>query len=304
MSSATHLPAGSILVADNDSYWYCCGSWTFRGINNALPSILAYVPESPQFPRRTQQKFLNVGGKRLLKVFGQPFHLYRMYYSAMSDLFEGPTFGKIAFLSMDRVVDIRNPRYFAKQYILQQPEGKILLELCEYLDIAVDDIGVGGSSLMFGKPIRRDEIDIAIYGKQASYKAFERIEQAYETRLFIRSPYRYFPFCFKGIWFDPHFSEGIGETNILDGASVKLIGRVSNVEITVSNAKEGIFYPSIYKTNSDKRLISLRAGHVGLFKNEQKISFESLSLIEVEWGSTEREELYAVLEDEWGQIEH
>lgn len=275
-------------------------------MENVVPCILAYVPETPQFKKKEQQKTVQLYGKNFLKAFGQPYSLYQeLYYPAMGYLIQENTLGKIAFLPKNKIITAYNPQQFAREYVTNiQPEGNILLECCDYLGITLDNIGVGGSSLLFGKPVKRHEIDIAIYGKQACYRAFERIEQGYKKGIFIKSPYRYFPFCFKGIWFDPHFSEGFDEENCFHKVCIEEINKISNVTIQIDNATRSIFYPAIYEVNSDQKLISLRAGHVGLFKVGQIVKFSSLSLLKLRWSNGQQEIVYAILEDEWGEIEH
>lgn len=295
---------GSIIRAENNSIWYCCGSWLPNEIEKALPCILAYVPDDETFPSVRNQKFIEVSGSRYLKVFGQQLSVYRgLYYPAVSNLIERETFGKVSFLLTKYIKEVKDPHSFTKHYIEKVPsDGKALTSLCRILGITLNDIGITGSSLMLEEPIKRHELDVGIYGRKKSKRAYETIQEGLASGVFIKaSDFHHLPFYYQNVQFDPQFGESAYDLNPFDGSTIVLQQEVNNVRIAITESPDSIFFPAIYETDSLK-LISFRPGQRAFFKPGQEVFFDKINLAKIHWNNEIEEKAFIVVNDETGKI--
>lgn len=295
-------PYGSILRADDGTYWYACGTWRLRDVPAGIPGILAYAPIGGRFPVHEGQKTLNVSGTNLAKISNQPLGVYQtVYLPAVADLLGGPRFGRLVLLQESRVVENRNPRPCAQSFVAGLPhEGAIVRDLCRRLEVALEDIGVWGSTLMFARPVVRHELDLVIYGRAQSTHAFEcLVNGAGGDKLVldgVLGPCA--PFRFDGLVVDLFFDPGDAERPCLDGASIRPITKLRNQTISIEDDTDALFYPAIYRT-STLRLLSFRPAHARrFFRRGNRIRFDEISLIEVTWRSGSRENAFGVLDYE------
>lgn len=306
MATISPYKSGSVLLAENGTYWYSCGPWRIQNFPNSIPSILAYAPENEKFIKHNNQKTLSKGEQTLLKIFGRPFQEYTdSYIVHMQGMIESFTLGRVAFLPKERIIEVNDPKDFTKHFISNSPrQGRVLLELIDLLQIPLKNIGISGSSLVLMKPVERHEIDLCVYGKTESRRIFTLLEE-YRKREIVRdrpNPELHLPFSYNGVLFDPQFAEGEYERGHLDGVNIRFIKKLSDIQVSIYNTVDAIFYPPIYQTTEGRRLISFRPGHRGLFREGQTVQFQSISLIELSYPNMEKETVFAVLEDEWGTI--
>ncbi len=301
-------PYGSILRTANGAHWYTGGTWRLMNHPSCLPSILAYAPVGDQFPLRPNQKTLDLNGVTLVKVSNQPLDVYSsVYLPPVRDLITGPRFGRLVFLDEQHVVEVRDPRQFARQFISRlQPEGAIVADLCRRLGVNPEtDIGIWGSCLMFDEPVRRHEIDILIYGQDLSYRAYERMLTAMLGREFQMDPQLGIcsAFCYKGTTIDLFFAMESQLVHPLHKARIRVLGKLFAEEITIEDTGEALFYPALYTTSTGKRLLSFRPAHSRrFFRQGSKLRFESISVGEIDWSSGSKEEFYGILDYETGQF--
>lgn len=299
---------GSILRVDDGTYWYTCGSWRLSDAPSGIPSILAYAPAGDLFPLHENQKTLHVHGTTLVKVSNQPLDIYEtVYLPAVADMIYDRRFGRLVFLQESRVVEVRSPRRQAVPFVSTLvPEGALVGELCHRLGLTVADIGIWGSTLMFDEPVRRHEVDVVIYGREQSYRAYERmtgggVDPAHlvvDAQLGLCTVFRY-----KGVPVDLFFDPGDEEEHALHGASIRVVGKVSNQTMTIHDTTEALFYPPMYVTSHDKRLLSFRPAHSRrFFKQGCQIRFASISVVEIDWPCGSTESAYAVLTYERGEF--
>lgn len=297
-------PFGSLLWTDNNIYWYTCGSWRLGDHPFGIPSIIAYAPAGQKFPIQKNQKTIDINNKTFIKVSNQPLSVYKdVYLSKVKDMINGPQFGRLVFLSSDRVIKITKPGGFVTPFVQNiSPEGQILKELCGLLHVSLKDVGIWGSSLIFKQPVRRHEIDVVIYGRENCEEAFRLLaETSLCSEDLILDPEEGVctQFSYKGINFDLFYDLGDKEPHLLDGAKIKISGILKNEFMTITDTTEGLYYPSIYVTNTGLRLISFRPAHSRrFFKTGQKLLFKSVSQIEIIQASGKRETSYGVLDYE------
>lgn len=299
---------GSILKADNGTYWYTCGAWRLRDMPSGIPSILAYAPESSLFPRVENQKTIDLDGIQLVKVSNQPLDVYsNRYLPGVASMIFARRFGRLVFLDESRIVEVRSPRRFAKPFLSQlRPEGGIVAELLRELGVTWENIGIWGSSLLFDKPVLRHEIDVVIYGREHSNRAFERTQDGsidphdltLDPSLGLCTVFRY-----RGVAIDLFFDAGATDDHPLYGADIQVIRQLSNEEIVVQDDTDALYYPSTYWTTTGRRLLSFRPVHSRrFFRPGSRIRFDSISLIAITWPTGEQETAYGVLNYEQGQI--
>lgn len=239
VSFPPHALIGSIIRSSDGSFWYCCGSWTVNGVKDALPCILSYIPVDESM-ELAEQKSLELNGQKYLKVFGQSISSYRITYLPMvQDLVEKENLGKVSFLSTKYVQEIKDPHSFTPAYLDKIPkDGEALRNLCKLIEVGIDDIGITGSSLMFGQPVKRHELDFGIYGREKSRRADEVLEKARISGVITNaSDYHHLPFHYEGVVFDPQFGEMDGEVNPIDGARIEIIREISDLNVIIDRRK-------------------------------------------------------------------
>src|SRR3989344_631116 len=164
LETVPNLPSvliGSILHSVDGSYWYCCGSWKINDMTEVVPCILSYIPDQGRYPIMPGQKTIDVNGIRYVKVFGQHlFHCRETYYRDIEGITECERLGKVSFLKTKYIDEVKDPHAFVSVYINCIPrDGEAIRDLCQLLEINIEDIGITGSSLLFGQPVRRHELD-------------------------------------------------------------------------------------------------------------------------------------------------
>lgn len=294
---------GSIIRSTDGSFWYCCGSWTVNDVKDALPCILSYVP-ADRHTEQTRQKSLELHGQKYLKVFGQPLSSYRDTYLSMVEGFvEKESLGKVSFLPIKHIQEIKDPHSFTSTYINKIPkDGKALRNLCRLIEVDINDVGITGSSLMFGEPVKRHELDFGIYGREKSRRAYEILEEARRSNVITSaSDYHHLPFYYEGVVFDPQFGEAKGEVNPINGAKIEIVGEISNLFMTIKKSPDAIFFPAVYGISGNRRLVSFRPGQRDFFKTGQNIRFDSMSVANITTvgGS---EEVFLAINDETASI--
>lgn len=301
----TDIIPGCVLRTYDGSFWYCIGNWKPKGLHGVVPCVLGYVPEGERFPAVENQKRLRANGHDLLKIFGQPIGTIRTFLAQMGDFIEPLTLGRIVFLDTRNVVEVHNPKDFVRPFVEQiRPEGDLLIELCEHFGLDLDDIGIGGSSLMFRSPQRRPEIDFVIYDRKKSLRTVKAIFDGRANGLFADEWLGNFflPFRYKSIWFDPQPCTAAEERDVLDGAELQVVGREERPVLEITENEESIFMPALYGTAGGRRLITFRPGQRAYFRTGQKVGFDSLSVVDVRWSDGREETLYGVLDEEFGTV--
>ncbi len=299
-----HAFIGSIVRSTDESFWYCCGSWTVNGVKDAIPCILSYVP-AERHTERTGQKTLELNGQRYLKAFGQPLASYReTYLPAVQSLIENETLGKVVFLSMRHIQEIKDPHAFVPIYMGKIPkDSEALNKLCKLIEVSIDDIGITGSTLMFGDPVKRHELDFGIYGRDKSKRAYKILEAVRKSGVIVSaSDYHHLPFIYEGVEFDPQFGEKKGELNPIDGAKIEVTGGVENLNMIIKESVDAIFFPAIYETEEGRRLVSFRPGQRAFFKTDQRVCFKSMSVANITTADGKCEEVFLAINDESADV--
>jgi len=248
---------------------------------------------------------LDVNGSHYLKVFGQPLSVCReTYYKDIENLTESERLGKVSFLKTKYIDEVKDPHSFVSTYASYIPkDGEAIHDLCNLLEINIEDVGITGSSLMFGQPVKRHELDFGIYGIEKSRRAFQIIEEGRKNGLFpSSSDYHHLPFLYKSVEFDPQFGENGQEDNPMENSKMEISDVVNNVSFTVLESPDSIFFPAIYETSAGMKLVSFRPGQRAYLRPGQDVNFESLSLVNMKWANGMNEQVLAVLNDESGTV--
>jgi len=299
--------AGSVLVSSEGTIWYACGDWALRGIENVIPCVPAYVLKSSLPDGLTLEKQITVGRHVYAKIFG--YHglslaQHREYiFPRMNRIIHQVTVGRVAFLNRKAIEHISDPRQF-RELFLDKLEGAraTFQRLAEELRISIIDIGISGSVLAIGSPSWRHEIDFSVMGAENCSVAFHMLTENRLNGVFSKQsmPPYHMPFAFEGKWFDPHFSDTSKE-KVLNGGSITLGGSLRKVILRITDDSNGIFFPTFYGTEKGKRLLTFRPSHRGLYRNGDRVYFENLGIGVVTYASGLCEEVYLVVNEEWGE---
>jgi predicted nucleotidyltransferase len=308
MTKWNDTPYGTLLTADDGTCWYTCGSWRMVGEVSGVPAILAYVPEGSRFRRLPGQKAVDRHGVTLLKTSNRPLEEYTaVHLAAVSDLIAPRCFGRLAFLQEQRIVEIRQPGPFAARFVAEvAPEGPLVADLCHRLGLEISGIGIWGSALLFDPPVRRHETDVVIYGREASERAHRNLTRPdvdlelfeMEQHLGVCAAFRY-----RGCVFDLFYDRGSTAIHELHGAQMEIVGREPQVEVTIADATEALYYPASYITSDGTRLLSFRPAHARrFFRQGTRLRFPSLSRVLITRVSGHVEEAHAVLDYETAEF--
>lgn len=301
------IRSGSVVCTDNGAVWYCCGDWRLKGFPDGVPCILGYIPLSEALPVTEKTKILHIGDYAYTKAFGQPLSVYRTAFLGLQrELIHSPSFGKVVFVKHARIVEVHDPPAFTADFLARKADMRELVQsLAVVLGVPFESIAIGGSTMVTRGLVRRHEIDVGFYGHKWSRKAFRAIEQQRNDTIFSCAslPPFHLPFRYRGVWFDPQFSEGERERHFLRGATIHRIRHLGEQVLSIRDDRDGIFFPAVYGVQGRKRLISFRTGHRGLFRRGQQVRFTSLSLIRLTYRTGRTEVSYGVLDDEWGEIQ-
>lgn len=299
--------AGSIIKTQDQALWYSCGDWRLKGMDGSLPCILTYIPEE-SFPSglKTPKKVTS-DKMSFFKVFGHygvSLDDYRnVLISEKRNMLYPISLGRTVFLKEEYILEIKDPLVYREKYFKESEESNIIFRsLIEILEIPIESIGIGGSALALDSSVGRKDVDFGIYGLENCIKALTQIEKNRNDHVFSRlslPPY-HMPFQYKGIWFDPHFSEPKKE-GVLNGASISIIRKLGEMTLSITDDSDGIFFPAIYYVEGEKKLISFWTSHRGLYQKGQRVKFESLSEIEISFPNGFSEIVLAVIDNEWGQ---
>lgn len=298
---------GSVVQTDDGAFWYACGDWRLKGILNAYPCMLAYVPqEELSVAIRKKVKLLVSGGRKYGKAFGHfgvPIERYREELLRARENIIHPVFlGRAVFFKNSHIVQVRDPVGFLKTFMSEMKSSRSIFQsLADILHVPLRSMGISGSNLVIGIPVWRHENDIIVYGRKRSQRAFLEIQRHRDDRVFSRRALAPFhtQFRYRGKWFDPLFGESMRERPFIDECTFHVVRKIGKRTYTIIEDHDGIFFPAVYRLDNGKRLISFRLSHRGLFAKGQHVTFSTLSVVRIRYPSAREETAYAVLHDEW-----
>ena len=221
---------GSVIRTQDNTLWYCCGSWCLDEAPNSYPCMLGYIPED-QFPPELEKiKTITVRGRSYVKVFGhygQSLDIHRtVLMKSRREMVHPVSLGRLFFVKKESIAAVQDPRAYVSTF-LQAMEGasELFASLVDILGISLKDFGVSGSTLVIEVPSWRHEIDFVVYGYDQCRKTCRAIQQHRDDSVFSKAalPPYHLPFRYQDKWFDPQYCEADQERHFLHGASVTMV---------------------------------------------------------------------------------
>ncbi|UXY16920.1 hypothetical protein N8I74_07865 [Chitiniphilus purpureus] len=273
--------SGSLVQTCDGAFWYTAGETGIALGRAAIAAVLAYVPDGSP-PDAPQRKVLTTDEATYLKVHAQSLDNYRALVLARSAL-QVPCkvdLGRLVFVDPEKIVKVVDAQAAVAAWSAHRPDRQRLLDaLCHHLGLNIDALGISGSTLMFSDLRDRHELDLVIYGAEASRNAWRRIGECIAAGVFEPIAGYSQRFRLLGIEIDPQFALKPADGSVLGGVC-PIDSRMGEAcTATVTCHRMGHFYPAVYETDCGPRLMSFRFGHRGLFPSGSMIRLPPLPII-------------------------
>lgn len=259
---------GSVLHTDNGALWYSCGRWGVSSDHFMFPAILGYVPVVSFAQPGPESQFLSTPTRDYWKVFDVPDNDYHTTLR-LAIPFNGtahPPLGKVVFLSKDSVCKILNPLEYLRPCMDTLPKQSLAIKmLAERANIPMSALGVTGSTLVFGRPVERHELDLLIVGKDNIAKFDITVNALLREGLATHDAFYAQRFHLHGVTFDPQYDLFPTECHPLAEASIEILDECTDIRVKIVDTCDAVLFPARYLAEENLILYSFRPGHRCLF---------------------------------------
>jgi hypothetical protein len=258
---------GSVIELADGTIWYGCGTWHINGLSEYVPAMLGYVPITLAKPS-PEAKILDRAKQQFWKVFDLEWSLYHSILSTVIEpYFQAVGLGKIVFIPMCLVTNVRDPYASLPRHLQHLPRQQDALNALVFdCGIAINDVGISGSSLVLPVPTYRHELDIVIKGEDNALRFRRHVNALIEAGLVGADAFFSQRVIYNGVCLDPHFDLRDTDEHLLSDAMIRFEGCLSTHNGKVMSSGPISHFPYLWSLDCGSMLLSVKSGHQELLK--------------------------------------